>query len=307
MTDAKPYSVWEVRSEWIMGDEPMGSKNKFWVELPGDEQPWLFKYSRVNDSVPTGEHWAEKVAAEIAYQLQLPHARVELAVFDGSFGSLSRSFDALAQDGVELVHGNDLLAGLLHNYDPERVRGQQQHTLDNILTAVGNATADDPRKQTGAFMMMGGYIVLDALILNTDRHHENWALLRHTVPEGRSYHEMAPTFDHASSLGREHDDAKLGHWLQKEPWRVEWYADRGSGGIFLKPEGRHGANPIKLVETARRLWPSYVWPWIERLRALGSERVLAPIDLVPEDCIGDHSRAFARRLLSYTYHRLTSR
>lgn len=40
------------------------------------------------------------------------------------------------------------------------------------------------------------------MIGNVDRHHENWGILRKRV-DGEWYGRLAPTFDHASSLGRE--------------------------------------------------------------------------------------------------------
>ena len=47
--------------------EQLGSKPKFWFRLEGDEQPWLFKFTREN----TGEDWSEKIASEVA-TLQTP-------------------------------------------------------------------------------------------------------------------------------------------------------------------------------------------------------------------------------------------
>jgi hypothetical protein len=65
----------------VEGDEPMGSKEKFWCTRRGTEERYLLKYARAE----TGEDWAEKIAAELAGDggLRLPHARVELATFGG--------------------------------------------------------------------------------------------------------------------------------------------------------------------------------------------------------------------------------
>jgi hypothetical protein len=114
------YPIIEIHDEWVLDDEPMGSKEKFWVRMPDDPQPWLFKYSRINSGVATGEHWAEKLAAEFASLLNVPHAHVELAKFGNRLGSLSREFEELADPSVELVHGNELLAGVIEGYDRER-------------------------------------------------------------------------------------------------------------------------------------------------------------------------------------------
>jgi hypothetical protein len=45
--------------------------------------------------------------------------------------------------------------------------------------------------------VFASYLVLDALIGNTDRHHMNWGVL----DDPGSPRVLAPTFDHASSLG----------------------------------------------------------------------------------------------------------
>ena len=83
------YPIISVKQEWVSEAEDMGSKDKFWYLQATDEQGhWLFKYPRAG----TGEHWAEKIAAEVANLLAIPHARVELAVFGEDRGSATESF-----------------------------------------------------------------------------------------------------------------------------------------------------------------------------------------------------------------------
>ena len=85
-----PYPVTEVLPEWNREREEMGSKRKFWYRRPGPEEEieWLFKFPQPN----TGQHWSEKIAAEVASVLEIPHARVELAVFSQEKGSVTKSF-----------------------------------------------------------------------------------------------------------------------------------------------------------------------------------------------------------------------
>lgn len=301
----REFEVVLVEAEWVLDEEPMGSKDKFWLERPGDAMPWLFKYSRVNDAMTTGEHWSEKLAAELAELIRVPHAQVELARFQDRWGSLSRKFTALEDEHVELVHGNELLAGMFPDYDPDQRFGQHRHTLDNVLGAVQEAVGGDKRALQEAYLGVGGFVVLDALILNTDRHHENWAVFRRLSPrDSRVEHWLAPSFDHASSLGRELTPDTLRQW-RKEGHRVRWYAERGRGAVFRKPEGRKGANPLQLAELARRRWPEYVEPWIERLRAVGLHPLLSTVERAPHECMSDEHRWFVRELLEYSYGRLT--
>ncbi|MEX5215468.1 MAG: hypothetical protein NW703_15050 [Nitrospiraceae bacterium] len=74
-----PYPIFEVRPEWVLEAEALGSKEKFWYRADQIAVEWLFKYPQPN----TGQHWSEKIAAELAACLDIPHARVELAVFSG--------------------------------------------------------------------------------------------------------------------------------------------------------------------------------------------------------------------------------
>ena len=104
----------------------MGSKTKFWYRHSGEEErEWLFKIPRED----TGEHWAEKIAAEVAALLDIRHATVELATFDGVRGSVTESF---VPDEDELVHGNQMLEWFVHGYEAGRKYGQSSHTLKNI-------------------------------------------------------------------------------------------------------------------------------------------------------------------------------
>ena len=66
MLDLEPYPIIPLRNEDVLAPEEMGSKRKGWVQVAGDSERWLFKYARFSNGQVTGEHWAEKVAAEVA-------------------------------------------------------------------------------------------------------------------------------------------------------------------------------------------------------------------------------------------------
>lgn len=76
------YPIVVVQPDWRIAAEEMGSKRKFWYRNPESDTDWLFKFPQVN----TGQHWAEKIAAEVASHLGILHAKVELAVFRGTLG-----------------------------------------------------------------------------------------------------------------------------------------------------------------------------------------------------------------------------
>ena len=123
MSDAYPIVI--VEPEWVITPEEMGGKTKFWYGKTDDNTNWLFKYPRPN----TGEHWAEKIAAEIASVMGITHAKVELAQFQGVRGSVTESF---ARESRVLHHGNQMLEVALDGYNPNQKFRQSSHTLANI-------------------------------------------------------------------------------------------------------------------------------------------------------------------------------
>ncbi len=96
MLTLDPYPVISLRKEDVLAPEEMGSKRKGWVQVAGDSERWLFKYARLSNGQVTGEHWAEKVAAEVAGFLYSPCARgachledLQAVSADGSLNSPS--------------------------------------------------------------------------------------------------------------------------------------------------------------------------------------------------------------------------
>ncbi len=272
----------------------MGSKRKFWYLPPVDGgHYWLFKYPKPN----TGEHWAEKIAAEIAGFLEVLCARVELAIFEGQHGSATKSF---THDGWELWHGNQLLAEKVRGYDSRGKFHQSSHTLENIWSSLDHTFIT----KTGANLAkhrVAEYVVLDALIGNTDRHHENWGILRrHTG--GRWQGVMTPSFDHASSLGRELLDQRRKMLLDEG--RVGHYAERGRGGIYWSESDTHAPCALELARRATTAHPRVFHPILDRLQTLNEQVIMSTICRVPEDWMSPLARRFASRLMSYNLNEL---
>ena len=291
------HDVSSVEPEWM---EQMGSKPKFWFRWAQDDQHlWLFKFARRG----TGEDWAEKIAAELAAALHIPTATVELAEFHGRRGSISRSF-VLRHEGWDLIHGNELLAGCIHGYRREQMFHQSEHTLENIARVLREHFTQ-PHQFRAQLEQFAGYVVLDALIGNTDRHHQNWGILRRTQGDGSLEEVLAPSFDHASSLGRNAPPEEQKRRLQEGS--VGTYARRGKGGIYVTTTDRRGANPLELVLRSASIMPDAVMPWPVRLSTLSSDRIERIIDAVPDTLMDSTAKRFAVALVEYTKTHLCAR
>lgn len=291
------YPVIQVQANEIDQDEQLGSKTKFWIRRGEDR--WLFKLARPN----TGEDWAEKVASEIAKRLVIETAQVELAEFEGQRGCLCQSF-LKADDSWTLIHGNEVLARL-GDYDRFKKQQQSDHTFANIVRALAHLKPF-PEDVVRDYVLprLAQYVVFDALIGNTDRHHENWGLLWSELPSLPDVGlEVAPTFDHASSLGRELTVAGCEKHLALKDG-VARYVRRGRGGIYLDSADSHGANPLALVEQSSARYPSYFLPALRRLGETPLHRLLEPLALIADGRIGNANRIFAKSMLSYSYNAL---
>ena len=291
-----PYPIVEVRDEWLRAPEEMGSKTKFWYFHADQGERygyWLFKYPQSN----TGQHWAEKIAAEVALLLDIPHARVELATCSGQRGSVSKSF---VFGDRELVHGSQVLEWFIRGYDSEKTFGQSNHTLKNIWKAMDLVFAK-PEARRRAKVLISQYVILDAVIGNTDRHHDNWGIIRER--DGNRWVGMvAPSFDHASSLGRELLDERRERFLQEG--LIGNYAENGRGAIYWSDKGRHGPSPLALIREAAGNNPGLIRSADPNLARLDGETICNLVNRMPANWMTPSARKFTIAMMNYTVKRL---
>lgn len=310
MTADSEFPIIAIAKADIAGEEQLGSKEKFWFRRDG--QRWLFKEARMINA-PTGtfiagEDWAEKIGTEIAHRLNIPAATVELAEYAGRRGCASLNFTTPAQ---QLMHGNEVMAGMLAGYDPELRYRQANHTVDNIIQAVSRMFPKS-RDHVAALRQLASYMVLDALIGNTDRHHENWGFLWQVdvdidevteVGRLRKEYDVAPTFDLGSSLGRELLDSRREQIIARNG--VAAWLRKGRGGIYM-PDERHGASPLALVESTARQYPDFFRPTLDVLRGTPLATLTDVVDRIPDLRMTATARIFAKTMLGVAYDKLRS-
>src|SRR5215468_5364149 len=219
------YPVVDV-SRWLVAEpENAGGDEKYWLGNPSEEL-WLYKPRTEHNDWVQGEDWAEKISASTARVLGVPCATVELADRDGRRGTISLS---LRPPGWELQHGAVLLSRLHPGYTVKS-KHRAGHTVANIEQALCGVRPPygwaEPDKMTG-FDVFVGYLILDALVANQDRHEENWAIIRPLPGEGSTM--LAGSYDHASSLGFNLQDRR--RTLLLERGLIKWAA-RARGQRF---------------------------------------------------------------------------
>ena len=280
--------------------EPMGSKPKFWFEHPEWGQS-LFKAARPG----SGEDWSEKIAERLASRLGLPHARYELATYRGERGIVT---PRLTMESERLVHGNELLIEL----DPNYVEGSTEyrtplHTVEAVFNALQQRDVGPPRTselpagvQTCSDVL-AGYLFLDALIGNTDRHHENWAAVEDLELGAEAGIWLCPTFDHASSLGRNEPVERMDQRLETndEGFTVEAYASRARSALYSDGHPDKPLSPINAFALAVGIAPNGARAWCAALEDLDLDTIRGIVEDVPPERMAAPAKEFVVRMLCF--------
>lgn len=280
--------------------EQLGTKEKCWFQQ-GKDTMLLFKVGRPN----TGENWAEKVCCEIARLLGLPHAEYDLALWGNKQGVISPS---LVPENGRLILGNELLAWVHKTYEPAARYRTAQHILRRVIAVlqqafVGTPTGwDCPPQVSDAVGVFAGYLLLDALICNQDRHHENWGLIA-THEHGLT---LAPTFDHASSLGRNETDANRIMRLNTKDkgFSVENYVAKARSGFFENKSSTKAMSTLDAFRECAKANENAGQYWLTRLSTVKDADFSDILANIPDDFISSAAREFANAMLRINRNRL---
>jgi len=276
--------------------EQLGTKEKFWFRFgPEEDVRWLFKYSRDN----TGEHWSEKAAEQLCKLLEIPHAKYELAFCHDRAGVITKN---LIADAERMVMGNEVLHALSPNdypsptaiLDGEKAVRIREHTVLRVLGCLDGTEVQPPVSSinTGSLNagdVFCGYLMLDAIISNQDRHHENWAII---VGDSRS---LCPTYDHAASLGRELlDENRIDRLTTKDKQRsVSAFVGKARSEIFKLKTDRKPLHTIDAFYHATEKRAAAKEYWLSRIRKVRREEIEAIFLKIPSSLISENARKFA--------------
>lgn len=310
------YAVVEVSDSEALIDEPMGTKNKFWLKGKNEKRQ-LFKYARVNNGIPTGEDYSEKITFELSRYLNIPCATVDLAICNGMRGTLCVDVtrDIPYKDSVEtgtLIHGNQIIPMLVDSAYPAsstfRAKAHTIEAIHGVLTKeyiVAPANTILPNGVTTSRGVFAGYLMLDALVGNTDRHHENWAIIDFTGDAEDPLH-LSPSFDHASSLGRELLDSKIDAYASQLPQSVQKYSSKARSAIYASIDDSKPLSTMGAFFAWRNLVPNEADAWLEQLRNLKNQEISAIIEAIPSDRMSSQRKLFVQELVAHNRDKLLS-
>jgi len=170
---AKLYNIseWNEQSWWSTG----GTRDKKIYLNPEDGELYYFKQSfKKGQRDYKHEFWSEIIASEIGVLLGFDILPYHIAIREKVVGCISKSM--INQASEELIEGGKYLQAFDNTFKPENIKLRNQYNFELILNALVSFRKEKHLKE------LSETIVFDALIGNSDRHQENWAIINvHTI------------------------------------------------------------------------------------------------------------------------------
>lgn len=291
-------------ADWPPDEEypifPEGSREKRRLRCPEPalhtalipRHPYLFKKSR---GVYPEQFWAEVVAFHVGCLCGVPVART-FPAYDtrtGECGALSEwLYGHLDQPRESLLSGGVFMKAAIKDYDFRRGRQHSFATIELVCRVLANPsqlTNASPRLDEDWPEAWARMLTFDALIGNTDRHHENWGFLVRSRRRAPAHFRLAPAFDNGTSLGHEWSNAQLARF--DDPRVLLRYIERGCHHMRWHVEDAYQAGHAELLQKLLERYPQ-VFPAMRSVLAFdaaeldrrlqGLSALAVPVTLSPE-------------------------
>ena len=283
------YPIYQIDSNWAEGnylerDEDIGRLDKFWIVHPELGRSLV----KIEDEIAPA--WNEKISSEIAKRLNLAAASYEIGELVGwqEYPEGTRAIVSLdfKQPNLEYIQGVELLLQTDPEYYDygvfevlETLSQNQVRLPDNYQFPAGiNDGAD----------LFVGYLLLDSLIANNDRHDENWEI----GLDERGVMSLAPVFDNGASFG-----TTLGA-LVDENYDPQRHMQNDFSAF--------GELHLETFKQAARIRPNAARVWLNQLAKIEPTELDGFLAQIPPERIKPEAQAFAQRLLEYNRTQLLS-
>jgi len=296
------YPIYEITD--YASIEQLGSKQKFWYYDPESQKPKLFKIGREG----TGENWAEKVTCELLNMLGIPCAQYDFARWNNNEGITSTNF---VPKNCALIHGNELISMFVDDTYPSLTKKLKipEYKISNVFKLFehhkGIVNLPYSFSPSSDIQSVGdlftAYLMFDCWIGNTDRHHQNWGYIYNNQ---NSITQLAPTFDHASSLGCRVSQQEITDRLTTTNYRykVSHYVMKAKTPFFDDDE-----KPMKTLDAFIYFYSKYPTAgeyWINKLSQLNETDIQNVFNKIPTNLISDKSIEFSIEVLNENKNRL---
>ncbi len=141
--------------------------------------------------------------------------------------------------------------------------------------------------------------MLDALISNQDRHHENWAILLNLETKEQF---LCPSYDHASSLGcTERDEKRKARLTTKDKgYTVEAFVSKASCALYKSKTDKKPLKTMDAFKLASRQRMEAAKYWLGQLELLSDAAIANILKRVPEEVTTPAAMQFAEKMMLET-------
>ncbi|MGE6665898.1 HipA domain-containing protein [Paenibacillus xylanexedens] len=288
-----------------------GSKEKRWYRHPENNKLVLFKLpvsltsgNKIIEEV-TGEMWSEKLASDIGKVLGFNVHKVDIGCVEASpvffrdyyldearfqgvsliYGALCHSF--IEEDLESLIEGADMIMEFDDSYDRQRLKGNKEiYSYQLLLKLFAQRNMlDDLYKM----------IIFDTLIGNTDRHQDNFGIVRDEVSSRISF---APFYDNSSSLGRELPERRIELMFKdKQMFHSYLFNKKASPQIrWGHIEDNRKMNFFEFLKKVIQISPE-IKKYASSLLQLTDTKIYQCINEIPYVVMSDIQKEFVNRFL----------
>ena len=246
------------------------------------------------------------MSCRICELLGIPHADYWFAEYKEFFGVITKQF--VPQYG-RLVFGNEMLSKFVPGYEMKKAYKQRQYTLRVVIALLRKLSAfvriDKSFQRIKSIQdpldVFIAYIMLDALIANQDRHHENWGII--VLPESII---LAPTFDHASSLGRNELDSTRDDILTTTDERrsIRNYIKRAESAFYSHIKHNKRMKTIEAFQYVSAMRPKAAAYWRKKLTRITKSILNDIIADYPDRLMSPLSKEFACQIVMHNKNRI---
>ena len=226
-----------------------------------------FKYEMYNCS----ESCSEKMSYEISKILGYPCAHIELARDSkGRLGILNYLFvDTTKEEHHDAIEFINKQEDLIREY----------YTIENIKRCLDSID----KKLFDNFLKI---MVFDALVGETDRHAENWGIIKDN--EG---YRLSPLYDNGTNLLRNFKDEKYAEKYYSETRNFDSYI-RSARSLIYKDDHTSCYKLHELIEYLYKKYPQQIKREIENLNKLSVDNISEIVSNIPDELLTELHKKF---------------
>ena len=269
------YKILEANKDFIFREQSVsntkGSRNKRIIIDKKNGELGFFKYEKYDCS----EACSEKLSYEIAKKLNKPAAKIEFAKDEkGTLGIISYLFiknNITHTDAKDFFNANE--------FDRKKFC---------TINAIKSFLDKYDEKQFEHFL---GIMVFDALIGETDRHEENWGLIKEN-----NLYRLSPIYDSGCNLLRELKNKENARKIYDGIIDFDNYILKSKTCIYkenLKTKYKH----FELIEELYNEYPDIITNEIKNLRKLSNKNIEKIVNKLPENIIEEQHKEFIKKYL----------